>query len=142
MLSDAAACLPCPSRLSCSERKTAPDGAFNDDIVKIIPVEGANPGRGWADSYSVGDKCYMDTTFDHGIGDIKVDTPKGVMTIEELFKEMGPGPGRGSHPAYNDIQCGNGPPNDAPDEVECPGLVDEGEAGCGQIGPMWDLSGL
>ena len=50
---------------------STPDGAFVDDIVKIISVAGDTPrGEGWADSYSLGDKCFMDTTFDHGIGDI------------------------------------------------------------------------
>ncbi|CAM9207102.1 unnamed protein product [Ectocarpus sp. 4 AP-2014] len=120
-----------------------PDGAMNDDIVKIIDVPGDNPGgAGWADSYSVGSKCYMWTTFDHGIGEELVDTPIGEMKIRDLYNMLQKGPGSAGHPLYNDIQCGNGPANDAIDETNCPGLVMEGPEGCGQIGPMWDLSEL
>lgn len=82
----------------------------------------------------------MDTTFDHDIGGFEVETPKGRMTIKALFDDLEQGPGASGRPLYNDIQCGNGPANTAPDEVECPGLVEYGRDGCGQIGPMWDLS--
>lgn len=110
--------------------------------MKIIPVEGADPGTGWHDSYSVGNKCYMDTNFDHGIGNVEVDTPQGRMKIIDLYEMLAPGPGASGHPLYNDIQCGNGPANNAADETECPGLVEHGRDGCGQIGPKWDLSEL
>eukprot|EP00752_Nemacystus_decipiens_P017148 g15363.t1 len=124
-----------------SEPENAPvDGAFVEDIVKIIDVEGDNPRRGWEDSYSVDGKCFMYTTFDHAIGGVLVDTPLGEMTIRTLFGLMGPGPGAEGRPLYNDIQCGNGPVNNARDEPRCPGLVEYGRAGCGQIGPKWDLS--
>ena len=43
---------------------------------------------------------------------------------------------------YNDIQCGNGPPNDAGDETECPGRIEYGAEGCKYIGPLWDFSGV
>eukprot|EP00752_Nemacystus_decipiens_P001998 g1921.t1 len=137
---------PSPSAPPSSEPEHAPvEGAFVDDIVKIIPVKGLIPGgRGWADSYSIGRKCFMKTTFDHGIGDVSVDTPLGKMTIKDLYEKMGPGPGSKDRPLYNDIQCGNGPYNnhDINDEPDCPGLVEYGWAGCGQIGPNWDLSEL
>lgn len=84
----------------------------------------------------------MQTTFDHDIGDFEVDTPRGPMTIRALFDSLESGPSSRGHPLYNDIQCGNGPANTAPDEVDCPGLVEYGWDGCGQIGPMWDLSSL
>ena len=120
----------------------APEGAFHEDIVKIVEVVGNDPGGApWADSYSVGDTCYMQTTFDHDVGEIEVDTPRGTMTIGALFDLLAPGPSSKGRPIYNDIQCGNGPPS-ALDEIECPGLVDYGREGCGQIGPMWDLSEL
>ncbi|CAM9849996.1 unnamed protein product, partial [Ectocarpus sp. 13 AM-2016] len=98
----------------------------------------------WADSYSVGGKCYMQTTFDHDIGEVEVDTPQGTMKIEDLFNLLEPGPGSEGRPLYNDIQCGNGPANSDSlgDEFLCPGLVEYGREGCGQIGPMWDLSEL
>ncbi|CAM9927113.1 unnamed protein product [Ectocarpus fasciculatus] len=119
------------------------DGAKNDDIVKIIDVPGDEPGGvGWADSYSVGSRCYMDSTFDHDIGIVVVDTPRGEMTIKDLYDMLAPGPGKTGRPLYNDIQCGNGPANTAKDETDCPGLVTEGPEGCGQIGPKWDLSEL
>ncbi|CAN0305003.1 unnamed protein product [Ectocarpus sp. 6 AP-2014] len=134
---------PTPPPVQEEESDGPPDGAMNDDIVKIIEVPGANPGgAGWADSYSVGSKCYMSTTFDHGIGEVLVDTPIGDMKISDLYDMLEAGPGSAGRPLYNDIQCGNGPANDAADETECPGLVMEGEAGCGQIGPKWDLSEL
>ena len=114
---------------------------LHPDIVNIIPVKGATPGGGgWADSYSVGDKCYCDTTYDHNIGPIEVSTPFGVRTVRQVCEMIGAGPGSAGRPLYNDVQCGNGPPNDAGDEHDCPGRVDIGPAGCGQIGPKWDFS--
>ncbi|MEL6984424.1 MAG: hypothetical protein AAFO29_18505 [Actinomycetota bacterium] len=111
------------------------------DIVRVINVVGRNPGGdGWKDSYSVGDQCYCATTFDHGIGTIQVNTPAGTKTVREVCEKLGPGPGSQGRPIYNDIQCGNGPANDAGDEDDCPGRVDIGRDGCGHIGPTWDLS--
>ncbi len=112
------------------------------DIVTVRTVAGRNPRPNWRDSYSVGDKCYCDSTFDHNIGSILVDTPRGRRTVREVCDAIGPGPGRDGRPVYNDIQCGNGPPNDAGDEDDCPGRVDIGRDGCGHIGPRWDLSVL
>lgn len=113
--------------------------------MDILDVDGFVPGgSGWADSYSVGDKCYMDSTFDHDIDKVDVNTPLGIMSILDLFNMLESGPGREGHPLYNDIQCGNGPSNgDAlKDEIPCPGLVEYGLAGCGQIGPLWNLTEL
>lgn len=116
---------------------------LHPDIVRVIDVVGRNPGGvGWHDSYSVGSKCYISSTFDHAIGDVSVNTPVGQITVRELADLMGPGPGRQGNPIYNDVQCGNGPFNDAGDEDDCPGRVDIGRDGCGQIGPLWDLSDL
>ena len=125
------------------------------DIVKVIEVIGCDPGEGWSDSYSVGDQCYCETTFDHDIGDVEVETPVGTRTVRQICDALGPGPGSEGRPVYNDIQCGNGPPNSARgiqcaenqpegqgDEHFCPGRVDIGREGCGHIGPKWDLSEL
>ena len=98
------------------------------------------PGNNWSDSYSVDGRCYCDSTFDHAIGDIEVDTPYGVKTVLEICEAIGPGPGAAGNPVYNDIQCGNGPANDAGDEDWCPGRVDQGAAGCCTAGPLWDLT--
>lgn len=98
-----------------------------------------NPNS-WVDSYSANGKCYCNSTFDHGIGRKKIQTPAGLKTVKEICDKIGPGPGRGNHPIYNDIQCGNGPDNGMDDEKYCPGRVDQGKSGCCWIGPKWDLS--
>lgn len=114
---------------------------YHPDITRIadIPPEAIaqTPANNWLDSYSVGDRCYCDSTFDHDIGPIRVDTPRGRISVLEACNIIGPGPGRNGRPIYNDIQCGNGPANDAGDEDYCPGRVDLGRAGCVQIGPKW-----
>lgn len=114
--------------------------AQHSDIVITVPVTGANPGGGWHDSYSVGDRCYCETSFDHGIGVFQYETPLGWMTVADACALLGPGPGSSGRPKYNDIQCGNGPPNDAGDEHTCPGRTDIGPSGCGQIGPKWNFN--
>lgn len=101
-----------------------------------------DPGSNWSDSYSVDGRCYCDTTYDHGIGDVVVDTPVGPRTVREVCEAIGPGPGAEGNPVYNDVQCGNGPPNDAGDEDWCPGRVDQGRDGCCTLGPLWDLSNV
>lgn len=110
------------------------------DIVITVPVTGANPGNGWHDSYSVGDRCYCESSFDHGIGVFQYETPLGWMTVAQACALLGPGPGSAGWPKYNDVQCGNGPPNDAGDEHTCPGRTDIGPSGCGQIGPKWNFN--
>lgn len=62
------------------------------------------------------------------------------MTIIDICNAIGRGPGKSGNPVYNDIQCGNGPANDARDESDCPGRVDLGGEGCDEKGPKWDLS--
>jgi len=100
----------------------------------------------WHDSYSVGDRCYCLSTFDHDIGNFVVNgtTPLGGATIREICDFLGPGPGTWGRPRYNDIQCGNGPPNqDAKrDEITCPGRVEYGARGCGYVGPKWNFEPL
>ena len=117
----------------------SPEGT-HPDIVQVVEVPGRNPGgRSWADSYSVDGECYCTSTFDHGIGPLEVPTPRGPRTVREVCDALGPGPGLEGRPLYNDIQCGNGPPNDAGDEDDCPGRVDIGREGCGHLGPRWNL---
>jgi hypothetical protein len=107
------------------------------------------PGPNWADSYSVNGKCYCATSFDHGIGDYTVDTPAGIKTVKEVCNKIGPGPGKGSNPVYNTVQCGHEPAHEdairidgqwVKDEKVCPGRVDLGSSGCDIKGPKWDLS--
>lgn len=111
-------------------------------------------GSGWADSYSVNGKCYCSSTYDHGIGNFTVETPAGTKNVVEVCEAIGPGPGRGSNPIYNTVQCGHAPGHfdegnhlytdgirrRVADEIECPGRVDIGTNGCNITGPKWDLS--
>jgi len=119
----------------------SPEGT-HPDIVREADVPGRDPGGGWHDSYSVGAQCYCESTFDHAVGAIEVDTPFGTRTVREVCDALGSGPGSDGRPLYNDIQCGNGPANDAGDEDDCPGRVDIGREGCGHIGPRWHLDTL
>lgn len=105
-----------------------------------------NPKPGWKDSYAVGGKCYCDSNgYDHNLDQKTAPTPVGTKNVVEICEtiaaKLGTGPTAGRIP-YNDIQCGNGPANDAPDEAGCPGRVDIGPAGCNQIGPKWDLASV
>lgn len=121
-----------------------PEGV-HEDIVRIADIAPEeilrNPGgEGWKDSYSVGDRCYCDTTGDHDVDNLLADTPFGRITTEEACDIIGEGPGSNGRPIYNDIQCGNGPANDAGDEDYCPGRVDIGKEGCTHIGPKWNFN--
>lgn len=97
------------------------------------------------DSYSYQGKCYCKSNgYDHGIGDYMYEINGQMLRIEDICeKHVGEGPIKDpaseGHPIYNDIQCGNGPANTSSDETKCPGRVDIGPDGCGQIGPKWAL---
>jgi hypothetical protein len=119
------------------------------DNVAILNVTGKSTvGLSWSDSYSIGNSCYCESTFDHGIGDMKVKTPlsNSPMTVRQVCDLLGPGPGSTNRPKYNDIQCGNGPPYNstvrASDEIPCPGRVEYGIVGCKYIGPKWNFKPL
>ena len=99
-----------------------------------------NPSVSWADSYSANGVCYAATTGDHGVLDLRVDTPTGRTTVRQALGRIEQGPGISRADAlYNDVRCGRGPANDVGDEDpdQCPGRVDQGRAGCGTIGPDW-----
>lgn len=140
-------CGVCPTGSACTqpadcEANTCETGSCLGPVegCELDDVQSAPGGMSWADSYSVDGRCYCASSFDHNIADIMVDTPAGPRTVFEVCEAIGPGPGIEGNPVYNDIQCGNGPANDAGDEDWCPGRVDEGEAGCCTAGPTWDLS--
>jgi len=102
-----------------------------------------NPRPNWQDSYAVGGVCYCNSRdFDHNLDRKSADTPAGRLKVTQICADIeavvGAGPRAGRVP-YNDIQCGNGPLNDAPDEAGCPGRVDQGPSGCDRIGPKWPL---
>jgi hypothetical protein len=116
---------------------------IHPDVLVVLNVTGGvTPGANWADSYSVGNECFCDTTFDHNIAPYYVETPLGWKTVKQVCDLLGPGPGKTNRPVYNDVQCGNGPPNDAGDEHVCPGRTDIGEAACGHIGPRWKFDNI
>ncbi len=105
-----------------------------------------NPTPGWQDSYGVDGQCYCNSTgsnaYDHNLDQKTANTPEGVKSVPQICADiksaLGSGPTSGRIP-YNDIQCGHGPANDAPDEAGCPGRVDIGSAGCDVKGPTWNL---
>ena len=106
-----------------------------------------NPQPGYKDSYAVDGVCYCDSNFDHGIENVNISTPVGNRTVRQVCDDIRDvlGTGRSSGRAlYNDIQCGNGPANNAGDEDpgRCPGRVDIGPGGCDDIGPRWDLDAV
>ena len=108
-------------------------------ILSVQSAHAVTPGVNWKDSYSVGNQCYCDTTYDHETADIIVATAQGNRTVRQICERIGPGPGADGNPIYNDVQCGHGPPNNAIDEVLCPGRVDSGKEGCQVKGPTWNL---
>lgn len=124
------------------------DADRHPDIVSVLdrPVSaipyGPDP-QWWGDSYSVGDQCFCETTFDHDIGDVQVETPIGTLTVRQACGIVGPGPGSEGRPKYNDVQCGNGPVNGTDDEAFCPGqinvegTIEEMRLGCNNVGPTW-----
>ena len=113
----------------------------NDIVSSVAFNPNETPTRSYMDSYSANGECYISSNFDHGIGSVIVNTPQGPMTVIEVAAALGAGPGVGDNPIYNDVQCGHGPANNAGDEDvgRCPGRVDLGGAGCGTVGPMWNL---
>ncbi|WP_405230260.1 Ig-like domain-containing protein [Lentisalinibacter sediminis] len=112
-------------------------------------------GDSWKDSVSVFNQstqryeCYCDSNgYDHGIGDY---VPIGqTLTVQQICEDLigEPDPAdvafseaKGIYKKFNDIQCGNGPANNAGDEDfdRCAGIVTEGSDGCTIIGPKWSL---
>jgi hypothetical protein len=105
-----------------------------------------NPQPSWKDSYAVGGTCLCDSnSYDHGLDAKTVQTPHGrknvVEVCEAIERVLSKGP-TVVRTSYNDIQCGNEPANDAPDEAGCPGRVDVSPAGCDQKGRKWDLASV
>jgi hypothetical protein len=123
-------------------------GAFAPLMQDNVQILDELPGRSdvnaifWSDSYSSNGNCYCDgvTSYDHDIGAVLVDTPLGILSVKEVCELLGKGPGSEGRPLYNDVQCGNGPPNNAGDEDDCPGRTEYGKEGCKYIGPKWNFS--
>ncbi len=117
-----------------------------------------NPRPNWKDSYKANGLCFCITdtgsAFDHGITKKTVKINGKDFGVKEVclalrkhpkwvdFREAEKNKDKYGYIPYNDIQCGNGPANDAPDEAGCPGRVDIGSKGCNTIGPGWDFDWL
>ncbi len=123
---------------------SSPDAADNSTslLVSTSTIPDLTPLPEWIDSYSAGGQCYCASNFDHGIADRIIETNNGAMTVRGVCAAIGPGPGVGDNPRYNDVQCGHGPDNGQRDELLCPGRIDVGAEGCLVQGPTWNLSTL
>ncbi len=104
----------------------------------------------WTDSYAVDGQCFCDTTFDHELEGIVIDTPTGRLPIYQVCADIQRQHGEGSQTGrlyYNTVQCGHEPANNSPDEIECPGfLTDDSGAwnlyNCNAKGASWNLDQL
>ncbi len=122
---------------------------FGDEFFEADSVNKPSSPTAWSDSYSVGGQCYCDTTFDHALGNIKVDTQQGQKTVRQVCSAIknkyGTGPAA-NRVYYNTAQCGHGPANNAPDEAACPGIPvsvsNYTGAGCQLKGATWNLNDL
>lgn len=105
-----------------------------------------SPGNNWRDSYAVDGQCFCDSSnYDHDLDTKSARTPVGLKNVVEICNDIKSALGEGSSSGripYNDIQCGNGPVNNAADETGCPGRVDQGGSGCLSIGPRWNLEAV
>ena len=101
----------------------------------------------WTDSFAANGFCWCNSTnFDHGL-DQKTLRINGtnyniVAVCDELENHPSYRSFQNGDAPYNDIQCGNGPANDAADETGCPGRTDLGSGGCFNIGPEFDMDWL
>ncbi len=102
----------------------------------------------WADSFSVNGKCYCKSSYDHGVGKIKVDKKTVRQICEAMKKDMQKAlKGKGKKVFYNTVQCGHAPAHKEktikvggkkhPDEVLCPGRVGKGIKCNSKKGPKW-----
>lgn len=85
-------------------------------IILVAAIASAAPVRygmsgmnmSWADSYSVGGKCYCASNFDHGLKQVSMRGPGGRwMKVPDVCKYVGDGPkwaDGGGRKYYNDIQ--------------------------------------
>ena len=123
------------------------------------------PGQWWEDSYEQGGVCFCTGKLDHGIGEVKINTPIGPQKLKDVCEAQLAKHGStvsGGKIYYNDIQCGHGPPNNhnmLDEELwACPGQVErtvtnkKGQESkefmpdpafaCQVIGPAFDLCAL
>jgi len=111
--------------------------------ISLILNGQLNPRPGWKDSYEASGLCWCNSTFDHNLDSKTLTINDNEYSVVDICDELKFHPEyrneQNEDPVYNDIQCGNGPPNDAGDETPCPGRVDLGPDGCTIIGPTFDM---
>lgn len=103
-------------------------------VYRTLPISEPSQSPGgisWADSFSYQNRCYIHSTFDHGAGDLLI----GGQRARDIARIQNTPNTNLADAFYNDINCGNGPPNTAGDEHWCPGRVDLGTSGCRIAGP-------
>ncbi len=121
-----------------------------DQGVKIVPN-----ANSWKDSYKANGYCFCNSSFDHGVGNFKLNINGRNRNIRDICDELKKHPKframKNGDPRYNTIQCGNEPGHgDAitiqgkriKDEKVCPGRVDQGSKGCKCKGPKFDMKWL
>jgi len=112
----------------------------------VAEAQDWNPQPSWTDSYAANGFCWCESNFDHGLSGKTVEINGTDYSVEDICDELKQHPlyraMQNGDPRYNDIQCGNGPANNAADEAGCPGRVDQGPGGCNEIGPNWDMNWL
>ncbi|AXT52122.1 T9SS C-terminal target domain-containing protein [Aquimarina sp. BL5] len=121
-----------------------------DQGVRIVPN-----ANSWKDSYQANGFCFCKSSFDHGVGNFKIDINGQGRNIKDICDELKQHPSyrdlANGDPRYNTIQCGNEPGHgDAitiqgkriKDEKVCPGRVDQGSKGCQCKGPKFDMDWL
>ena len=98
----------------------------------------------WSDSYAVGDQCFCDSSFDHGLNAMSVETPQGMKSVRQICADIRANFGNGGldRTYYNTSQCGHPPANNAPDEANCPGIIGGSAADCLRRGATWNLDRL
>ncbi|WP_298547185.1 Ig-like domain-containing protein [uncultured Aquimarina sp.] len=121
-----------------------------DQGVRIVPN-----ANSWKDSYQANGFCFCKSSFDHGVGNFKIDINGQGRNIKDICDELKKHPSyrdlANGDPRYNTIQCGNEPGHDdaitiqgkrIKDEKVCPGRVDQGSQGCQCKGPKFDMNWL
>ena len=103
----------------------------------------------WSDSYSVDGQCYCDSSYDHGLRNVFVDTPDGRMSVPDVCAAINDRFGNGRQTGrtyFNTVQCGHPPLNNANDERVCPGIP-RGRGNytgdrCDESGATWNLNAV
>ncbi|WP_299435481.1 Ig-like domain-containing protein [uncultured Aquimarina sp.] len=121
-----------------------------DQGVRIVPN-----ANSWKDSYQANGFCFCKSSFDHGVGNFKININGQEINIKDICDELKKHPSfrdiANGDPRYNTIQCGNEPGHDdaitiqgkrIKDEKVCPGRVDQGSQGCQCKGPKFDMNWL